>query len=176
MPLNKLSKKARCSLFKEMPSRFEQDVAEAYCCDRKILRPNTSLKKLLIIIVITEGLIVITSFILHYLFYKEDAFIFLPEIVLKIKNEGSVFFFVFVFLCINAIVIFLGAKFFLIEMVKLYQRYATEDVRRRCLFKPTCSEYSVISLQKYGVIIGLYKTYIRVFKKCRGNIYRIDYP
>jgi len=95
---------------------------------------------------------------------------------LKIKEEGSVFFFVFIFLSINAIVIFLGAKFFLIGMVKLYQRYATEDVRRRCLFKPTCSEYAIMSLQKYGMIIGLYKTYIRVFKKCRGNIYRIDYP
>jgi len=73
MPLNKLSKKARCSLYKEMPSQFEQDVAEAYCCDRKILRPNTSLKKLLIIIVITEGLIVITYFIekmLSYFFLK----------------------------------------------------------------------------------------------------------
>lgn len=174
--MNEFSNKARCSLSKEMPSQFEQDIAEAYCCDRKLLRPDTSFKKVLKIIVITEGLIVIISFLLHYLFYKDEFFSSLSTIVLKIKNEGSEFFFVFIFLCVNAIFIFLGAKKILIEMVKLYQCYATEDVRRRCLFKPTCSEYFIISLQKYGVIIGLYKAYIRIFKKCKGNIYRIDYP
>ena len=35
---------------------------------------------------------------------------------------------------------------------------------------------AILAIEKYGVIIGLIKAYIRLFKKCRGNIYRIDYP
>ena len=64
----------------------------------------------------------------------------------------------------------------IIGAIRLYQRYAPDDIRRRCLFKPTCSEYAILAIEKYGVIIGLIKSYIRLFKKCRGNIYRIDYP
>ncbi|MDO4363209.1 MAG: membrane protein insertion efficiency factor YidD [Clostridia bacterium] len=60
--------------------------------------------------------------------------------------------------------------------IKLYQHYAPEEIRRRCLFKPTCSEYAILAIKKYGLIIGLVKTYNRLFKKCKGNIYRIDYP
>ena len=159
-----------------MPSQFEQDVAEAYCCNRKIVRPNTSVKIFLKTIVFIESLIVILSFFLHYLFCKEEVSFFFPEEVMKIKNEDSGLSFLFILFCINAIVVFLSAKKILIGIIRLYQHYAADDVRRRCLFKPTCSEYSILSLQKYGVIIGLYKTYIRIFRKCKGNIYRIDYP
>lgn len=47
-----------------------------------------------------------------------------------------------------------------------------------CSFHPTCSEYGVLSLQKYGFIIGWVKT-IRRISKC--NTYQhekscIDYP
>ncbi|OGL42988.1 MAG: hypothetical protein A2161_04650 [Candidatus Schekmanbacteria bacterium RBG_13_48_7] len=67
-------------------------------------------------------------------------------------------------------------KIVVIYSVRLYQHYAKEELRRRCLFKPTCSEYLILAVQKLGVIKGLYKGYIRLFKRCRGNIYKIDYP
>jgi putative component of membrane protein insertase Oxa1/YidC/SpoIIIJ protein YidD len=41
---------------------------------------------------------------------------------------------------------------------------------------PTCSEYAILALRKYGVIVGLYRIYIRLAKTCRGNVYRTDYP
>ncbi|MBQ6572403.1 MAG: membrane protein insertion efficiency factor YidD, partial [Alistipes sp.] len=32
--------------------------------------------------------------------------------------------------------------------------------------KPTCSEYAILVLQKYGVIRGTWKIYVRLFKTC----------
>lgn len=43
-------------------------------------------------------------------------------------------------------------------------------------YKPTCSEYAILALKKYGLVKGLYKIYIRLFKTCRGIEYGIDYP
>lgn len=71
---------------------------------------------------------------------------------------------------------FLVRKKAVISAVHLYQHYAPEHVRRRCLCKPTCSEYAILAVQKYGVLWGGYKTYRRLFKRCRGSIYRMDEP
>jgi len=64
----------------------------------------------------------------------------------------------------------------LIGAIRLYQRYAPEEVRRRCLFMPTCSEYAILSLKKHGVLIGMRMTVDRLWHRCRGDIYRMDYP
>lgn len=58
--------------------------------------------------------------------------------------------------------------------IRLYQRFAPEEVRRRCHCRPTCSEYAVIALHKYGLIRGSYKTYKRL-KRC-GRAYIDDAP
>ena len=63
-----------------------------------------------------------------------------------------------------------------IGCVRLYQHYAPEGMRRRCLLKPTCSEYAILAVKKYGAIIGIYKTCVRLFVKCKGEIYHIDEP
>ena len=63
-----------------------------------------------------------------------------------------------------------------IGLVHLYQHYAPEDIRRRCLLQPTCSEYMILAIEKYGAVKGAAKGIRRLFFTCRGNIYRIDYP
>ena len=72
------------------------------------------------------------------------------------------------------IVMFFVRKRFFIFFVKLYQRYAADDVRLRCPFTPSCSEYMILSIQKYGVIKGIHKGTRRLFR-CQdpGGI---DYP
>jgi len=42
----------------------------------------------------------------------------------------------------------------LIFFIHVYQRYASDDIRVSCVFKPTCSEYMILALNKYGVIRG----------------------
>jgi putative component of membrane protein insertase Oxa1/YidC/SpoIIIJ protein YidD len=68
------------------------------------------------------------------------------------------------------------SKRIIIEFVRLYQHYAPEEVRRTCLLMPTCSEYKILAVQKYGALPGLCKGIYRLLITCRGTVYRIDYP
>ena len=65
---------------------------------------------------------------------------------------------------------------FLIYCIQVYQHFAPEKVRRRCKCKPSCSEYSIEALRKYGLLKACYKIYIRLTKTCRGSKYIIDNP
>lgn len=56
-----------------------------------------------------------------------------------------------------------------IKFIELYQIYLSPLLYRkgvRCRFHPTCSDYAIISYQKYGFIEGTYKTIKRLFR-CR---------
>jgi putative component of membrane protein insertase Oxa1/YidC/SpoIIIJ protein YidD len=159
-----------------LPSQFEQDVAEEYVCKREIVRTSTTFSSAAKHILILISIVFVISIILYKSAILCDLFSYFPfDIETKQKENPYSFFFLF-FLFMLAVSTIVFMKRFLIGLIKLYQHYAAEDVRRRCLFKPTCSEFTILALKKYGVIIGLYKSYIRIFKKCRGNIYRIDYP
>lgn len=48
-------------------------------------------------------------------------------------------------------------KQILIGLIRIYQRYAPASLRNKCRFEPSCSEYMVLSLQKYGLFRGLAK-------------------
>ena len=60
--------------------------------------------------------------------------------------------------------------------VKCYQHHASEERRRRCLCKPTCSEYAISCLKKYVFIYAAIKIYKRLFVTCKGVDYKIDWP
>jgi len=60
--------------------------------------------------------------------------------------------------------------------VKCYQHYASEGRRRRCLCKPTCSEYAILCFKKYIFVYALIKIHKRLFKTCKGEDYKIDWP
>ena len=64
----------------------------------------------------------------------------------------------------------------LILCIRCYQHYAPESIRRSCLCKPICSEYSIIVIKKYCIIKALWLIYIRLFKTCTEKIYKIDFP
>ena len=48
------------------------------------------------------------------------------------------------------------AKQYLIFAIMFYQRYAKSTTRLKCCCSPSCSQYAIIALRKYGSIIGLY--------------------
>ena len=68
------------------------------------------------------------------------------------------------------------AKKAAIGCIHLYQHYAPAEVRRRCLLKPTCSEYAILAIEKYGLIKGCVKTWHRLRYVCCGYVYHTDYP
>lgn len=160
----------------QMPSQEEQLIAEEYVLRRPLDRPDTNAKKAVKCVIVYLLLSAIISFFVYYLFSCLDIFVLLPDSIRVFKEQHSVCFTVLFIFLIYFLVGLFCLKTAVIGCIKLYQHYAPEDVRRRCLFKPTCSEYAILAIKKYGLIVGLRKTYIRLFKKCKGNIYGIDYP
>jgi putative component of membrane protein insertase Oxa1/YidC/SpoIIIJ protein YidD len=65
------------------------------------------------------------------------------------------------------------AKPLLIQAVQLYQAFAREETRRRCKCFPSCSEYAIESLEKHGLLKGLY---LGVRRAARCGIIRGDDP
>ena len=162
--------------WEDNPSQFEQDIAYEYCVHRPLYRPNVTYVKVgLKWLLFTVGVVAVIrgcQFILGLETVKNWFFGVWPGLESVWQAITSL-----KLLLIVLVVAWLFAlRWFLIDCVKLYQHYASEEVRRRCIMMPTCSEFAILSLRRYGLIGGLVLTYIRVFKRCRGNIYRIEYP
>ncbi len=59
--------------------------------------------------------------------------------------------------------------------VRIYQRYAPDSIRNKCRFEPSCSEYMILALEKYGLFKGLAKGFDRM-KRCNVSDGGFDYP
>jgi len=55
-------------------------------------------------------------------------------------------------------------KYFLVILIRIYQKLISPLKGQTCRFYPTCSEYSVQALQKYGFISGSWKSIKRISK------------
>ncbi|HHT9138411.1 MAG TPA: membrane protein insertion efficiency factor YidD [Candidatus Wunengus sp. YC60] len=70
-------------------------------------------------------------------------------------------------------------KYLLIGIIRLYQWFISPilSLRIRCKFYPTCSDYAIKALSKYGTAVGIKKA-INRWRSC--NPYNgdscIDYP
>jgi len=52
----------------------------------------------------------------------------------------------------------------LIKVIKFYQNYISRFIPPVCRFRPTCSEYAVQSLEKYGAFKGTLKACWRILR------------
>tara|TARA_B100000963_G_scaffold125195_2_gene109201 strand:+ start:742 stop:963 length:222 start_codon:yes stop_codon:yes gene_type:complete len=52
----------------------------------------------------------------------------------------------------------------LVFIIKLYQMIISPIIGINCRFKPSCSNYALQSLKKYGLIIGCYYSARRILK------------
>jgi len=66
-------------------------------------------------------------------------------------------------------------KFFsyaVIKIIRLYQRTLSFDhgflkifaPHGRCRFHPTCSEYAIAAIEKYGLMLGIFKACWRILR------------
>ena len=62
-----------------------------------------------------------------------------------------------------------------IWMVHVYQRFAPDGLRLRCVYEPSCSEYMILAVKKYGCIRWLWKG-IKRLRRCHPPNYGKDYP
>jgi len=61
----------------------------------------------------------------------------------------------------------------IIKIIKAYQKILSPDsglpyklglTKNVCQFFPTCSEYTIQAIEKYGVLKGLYKGFCRILR------------
>jgi putative component of membrane protein insertase Oxa1/YidC/SpoIIIJ protein YidD len=140
-------------------NRSEQTTVMEYYHNRKIIRPNVTIITALKWWLLLECIVVALTFCTKGMLERVGMSVSFWLMHSLIAVAG-------VIVCLKAICILL---------IKLYQRYAPEDVRQRCTLMPTCSEYALLALQKYNVFVALHKIYIRLTRKCNGQYY-IDYP
>lgn len=59
--------------------------------------------------------------------------------------------------------------------VHLYQHFAPDYIRNRCRYEPSCSEYMILAVSKYGVFKGTYKGIQRI-RSCSHHGGGYDWP
>lgn len=151
--------------WEDEPDPFIEDIARAYCEERPLYRPDTSyvrviLKWFVVFTIVSAGVFV---GLLIASWAGADFLSGLRATVLVSLGGGVG-------------IILLLLRWLAIDCVELYQRYAPEDVRRRCMLMPTCSTFAILAFRKYGFLIGACLVWYRLSRRCRGNINRIEYP
>ena len=76
---------------------------------------------------------------------------------------------------ILVLICILFAKRIVIALVRVYQTFAPETVRKRCRYEPSCSAYMILALEKYGFWRGVRKG-IKRWKGCRPPNGGYDFP
>ena len=71
--------------------------------------------------------------------------------------------------------IILTLKQIIICIIKIYQRYAPDLLRNKCRFEPSCSEYMILAIEKYGLLKGLHMGICRL-KRCNIDGGGFDFP
>jgi putative membrane protein insertion efficiency factor len=59
---------------------------------------------------------------------------------------------------------FSSFKEFFITGIRNYQKNISPKLKTQCIFEPSCSNYAIGVIQKYGTIKGLIKTFVRLIK------------
>lgn len=94
---------------------------------------------------------------------------FIVSVKLLLKrwhNLGNTIFITSLCLIIYILVRF---KNIIICIIHIYQHFAPDSIRLKCRFEPSCSQYMILALEKYGVLKGL-KMGINRLKRCKvGN-------
>jgi putative membrane protein insertion efficiency factor len=48
--------------------------------------------------------------------------------------------------------------------IKIYQLFISPIFPNSCIFNPTCSQYAILAIKKYGIIYGLYLSIKRILR------------
>nr|WP_206752886.1 membrane protein insertion efficiency factor YidD [Desulfuromonas acetoxidans] len=49
-------------------------------------------------------------------------------------------------------------------LINIYQRIISPLTPPSCRFIPTCSEYAILSIKKYGFFVGVFKSVLRILR------------
>lgn len=72
-------------------------------------------------------------------------------------------------LLISALIVALNLNRIIIWFVKCYQHFAPISVRSMCRFEPSCSEYMILAVKKYGAAKGIRVGVNRILRCSKGD-------
>ena len=90
----------------------------------------------------------------------------------KFIDADSLYWIIYI---VASLVTYFPLKRSAIGAVLLYKVFAPLDVRRKCVFTPTCSTFMIMAIVKYGLFVGVYKG-IRRLLRCHPPNGGEDYP
>lgn len=64
-----------------------------------------------------------------------------------------------------------------IYLINFYQKHISKQFGSKCRFYPTCSEYTKQAIDKYGIIKGIFKGFLRIIKchpLSNGGVDKLD--
>ena len=120
--------------------------------EQDLYRPDFPFRSILLHLACFFFKILFLSFIFYYSFFLYYA---------EYPDSFSIIFLVFFVFCFVA-----DQKKLAVFCIRLYQRFAPASIRLKCCCEPSCSQYTIIALQKYGLLIGLLKGFIH-YKRCK---------
>jgi len=65
---------------------------------------------------------------------------------------------------------------FIPSLVIFYQKFISPFLGKSCRFYPSCSQYLLLAVEKYGTFKGIFLTFKRILKCHPGNKGGIDFP
>lgn len=63
----------------------------------------------------------------------------------------------------------------LVALVHAYRRHAPPALRESCRYEPTCSEYALVAIRRYGAVWGGARAFRR-WRRCRPPYGGLDEP
>lgn len=123
---------------------------------RKLIRPKIDWRSFISLLFLPLIILFFTTFLLKHFYSFRTHIMSLSVILLTVY-------------------ILVSTKKIIIFLILIYQRYAPESIRNKCRFEPSCSEYMILSINKYGLLKGLKKG-IKRCKRCNINDGGYDYP
>lgn len=134
--------------------------------ENKLYRPKISFVKATLVVIGTVLATIGVSMLLALLFRKTGLFGF--------GNKSQLQAFLGIYWIAQLLVLVLTLRYIIIWFIRVYQRYAKSETRLRCCYTPSCSEYVILALKKYGALVGGIKA-VRRLLRC-GPPGGIDYP
>lgn len=134
--------------------------------ENKLYRPQINFAKAIITTILTIVLTLLLTALVLFFLDKTGLY--------SIEKDSLLTVYISVYWKVQVIVLLMTLKYILIWFIRVYQRYAKSETRLRCCYTPSCSEYAILALRKYGLIIGVCKAVNRLLR-C-GPPGGIDYP
>jgi putative membrane protein insertion efficiency factor len=134
--------------------------------ENKLYRPQIHFGRAFGVVVLAIVATMLISYGLLYLLERSNWITF--------ENSSQLQKWLSVYWKVQLLVLQLTLRYIFIWFIRVYQRYAKSETRLRCCYIPSCSEYAILALKKYGLFIGCYKAVNRLLR-C-GPPGGIDYP